>query len=87
MAKKKLTKIEPRIRQKNLGLTKPKSKFVNCSFRLGRQDKENLGLLALEMNCYSRQKKITMTDALRAIIQYCAAIEPPLLLKSLRETL
>lgn len=87
MAKQKLKKIEPRQRPKNLGLNKSKKMVVNCSFRLAAKDKANLEFIKLEMNAYSRQKKITMTDALRAILQYCVELDTAILLKSLRETL
>jgi hypothetical protein len=87
MAKKKLKKIEHRERPTKLGIGKPKKKFANCSFRLGVQDRQKLAEIAANMDEYSNQKKITMTDALRAIINLGYSQSGQYLLDNLGRTL
>ena len=87
MAKQKLKKIEPRIRQKELGLKKNKKKFASCSFRIAISDRKELAEIADSMDAFSSHKKIGMTDALRAMIHYCSDIDPENLLDSLGRAL
>jgi hypothetical protein len=88
MTKKTFTKfVKPSVESKLKGLTKHKKEFKNCSFRLGVEDRRKLSCIATFMNDNSQQKVMTLTDAIKAAIEYAYNANPVDLIDCLAETL
>lgn len=86
MAKKMLKKSEPKIRER-LGLTKMNKEYFPCSFRLRADDRMNLKKIVKEMDQHCQSKKISLTDAIRALIQHGLSADRVLLVKHLSRIL